>query len=328
MFWVRNGSTDKIVLGPIVSISDAITPVTTLALSTADEAELIKHNASAVTDISGRTFAAITNADGYYNYTPAAGDFDTNGRCTILINDDSLILPYRIDFMILPTQVYDSFVADSDKIQVDVAQWNNTNVATPDTAGYPKTTIKDGTGTGELDLTSGKVDVNDKTDFQLAAAHVISIVDDVWDELIHSLGSHTTANSAAVFMQVLAEAIAGRTNNANLNALLGVADAASSDLEGNIRGSDNDDLKALSDEVAALNNVSVADLLGGTIDELTADPGASPTLKGAVALLYMWLRNKRDLTSGTYEIHKNDDTVLLTASVSNNGTTATKAKFA
>ncbi|MFN8450262.1 MAG: hypothetical protein U0521_17170 [Anaerolineae bacterium] len=34
--------------------------------------------------------------------------------------------------------------------------------------GYPKVTIKDGTGAGEIDLTSGKVDVNDKTGFGLA----------------------------------------------------------------------------------------------------------------------------------------------------------------
>ena len=43
----------------------------------------------------------------------------------------------------------------------NVKQWNDTNVPTPDTAGYPKTTIKSGTGTGELLLSSGLVSVND-----------------------------------------------------------------------------------------------------------------------------------------------------------------------
>lgn len=42
-------------------------------------------------------------------------------------------------------------------IDVDVTVWNGTAVATPDTAGYPKVTIKDGTGTGEIDMTSGGV---------------------------------------------------------------------------------------------------------------------------------------------------------------------------
>lgn len=40
---------------------------------------------------------------------------------------------------------------------VDVTQWNGANVASPHTAGYPVVTIKDGTGTGEIDTTSGGV---------------------------------------------------------------------------------------------------------------------------------------------------------------------------
>lgn len=40
---------------------------------------------------------------------------------------------------------------------VDVTKWNGTAVATPDTAGYPVVTIKDGTGVGEIDTLSGSV---------------------------------------------------------------------------------------------------------------------------------------------------------------------------
>lgn len=40
---------------------------------------------------------------------------------------------------------------------VNVTKWNGSAVATPDTAGYPKVTIKSGTGTGELSLSSGAV---------------------------------------------------------------------------------------------------------------------------------------------------------------------------
>lgn len=40
---------------------------------------------------------------------------------------------------------------------VNVAQWNGTNVATPATAGYPAVTIKSGTGTGEINLSSGNL---------------------------------------------------------------------------------------------------------------------------------------------------------------------------
>lgn len=37
----------------------------------------------------------------------------------------------------------------------NVTQWSSTNVASPDTAGYPKVTLKGGTGAGELSLSSG-----------------------------------------------------------------------------------------------------------------------------------------------------------------------------
>jgi len=40
---------------------------------------------------------------------------------------------------------------------VNVVEWNGTAVATPDTAGYPVTTIKDGTGTGEINTLAGAI---------------------------------------------------------------------------------------------------------------------------------------------------------------------------
>lgn len=49
---------------------------------------------------------------------------------------------------------------ESGDIKVDVQSWTGTAVASPDTAGYPKVTIKSGTGTGELSLTSGRVVLN------------------------------------------------------------------------------------------------------------------------------------------------------------------------
>lgn len=42
-------------------------------------------------------------------------------------------------------------------IKIDVQSWAGTAVASPDTAGYPKVTIKSGTGTGEISLSSGAV---------------------------------------------------------------------------------------------------------------------------------------------------------------------------
>lgn len=80
--------------------------------------------------------------------------------------------------------------------------------------------------------------------------------------------------------------------------------------------------------IAALENVSVADLLGGEITELAADPGASPSLKGALALLYMAIRNKIDVTATAKEIHNNAGAAVFTKTLSDDGTTYSETKMA
>lgn len=50
-----------------------------------------------------------------------------------------------------------SFSIENRAFRGNVVQWNGSNVATPDSAGHPKVTIKTGTGPGELSLTSGGV---------------------------------------------------------------------------------------------------------------------------------------------------------------------------
>lgn len=101
----------------------------------------------------------------------------------------------------------------------DVIEWNSTDVATPDTAGYPKVTIKDGTGTGEIDTTSGgvlvaaiannaitanaiasdaitaaKIAADAITSSELATSAIDEIVDAVWDE-VNTGATHNIANS-------------------------------------------------------------------------------------------------------------------------------------
>lgn len=112
---IRANTQVKVVIGPVVAVANGYVPVTTLALNTADEAEIMKHDAGSVTDISGATFAAITSADGYYNLTLTTSHTDTEGLLTVLINDDSLCLPVKQTFMVLAEAAYDSmFVAKDD----------------------------------------------------------------------------------------------------------------------------------------------------------------------------------------------------------------------
>lgn len=113
MLLIRQGATHKVVIGPVVAVGDGFTPVTTLAVSTADEAEAILHNNGTVVDISAYTFTGIITADGYYHLTLQAGISGTVGHMTVIINDDSLCLPVRADFTVIEEAVYDAMYAAS-----------------------------------------------------------------------------------------------------------------------------------------------------------------------------------------------------------------------
>lgn len=58
------------------------------------------------------------------------------------------------------TSILIAYPQEADDMRVSVTHWNNTAVASPATAGYPAVTLKSGTGTGELSLSSGLVSVS------------------------------------------------------------------------------------------------------------------------------------------------------------------------
>lgn len=135
MQYLRADTNTEVLIGPAVAVGDGFTPVTTLSLSTADEAEIIKYGGATpltVTSISANGFAAITGADGYYTLDITTGNSDTEGFLTVLINDDSLILPIRVDFMVVNANVYDSLfaAATTDYLQTDAIQFAGTAYAT------------------------------------------------------------------------------------------------------------------------------------------------------------------------------------------------------
>lgn len=88
------------------------------------------------------------------------------------------------------------------------------------------------------------------------------------------------------------------------------------------------DLAALVTAVAALNNLSQAQVLAAEITELAATPGASPTLEEAIAFLYMKLRNKLTETATAQTIANDAGDTIATAEMSDDGTTFTKGEFA
>lgn len=102
------------------------------------------------------------------------------------------------------------YPAEATDIPANVTGWNGTAVATPDTAGYPKVTVKDGTGTGEIDTNAGKVLLADgaitaavvATGAIDADALAADAVDEILDEVVE--GSLTMRQILRIVLAALA----------------------------------------------------------------------------------------------------------------------------
>ena len=106
MIILRQSTGIKVRVGPAVDATDAVTPETTLALGTADQAELLKANGAATVDISTATFAAVTGSDGWYDLTLTTSHTDTIGELEIIIQDSSLMLPIFAKFQVIEEVVF------------------------------------------------------------------------------------------------------------------------------------------------------------------------------------------------------------------------------
>ena len=106
-----------------------------------------------------------------------------------------------------PIVLYPAEAAD---IPANVTAWNGTAIPGVDAAGYPKVTIKDGTGAGEIDTAGGKVALVDgaitaaviATGAIDADALAADAVDEIWDEVLE--GSLTGRQIVRIMLAALA----------------------------------------------------------------------------------------------------------------------------
>ncbi len=135
MLFLRVGTLQKVVIGPVVAVGDGFTPITNLDITTADQAVAILHDNGTIIDIKALayTFAAIANAPGYYHLTLQSGVTNTVGHLTIAINDASLCLPVKEDFTTLHVNSYDAIFKNpvtgfGSNGLVNVGSWQGTQV--------------------------------------------------------------------------------------------------------------------------------------------------------------------------------------------------------
>lgn len=109
-----------VTIGPFVDVGDGFTPETGVTLASCDEAELLKHESATVDDISGNTWSAVANMDGWYNLQLHASNVDTEGMLKVVFQDDSTFLPVGAHFQVLAQAAHESLFTAKDTGFMDV----------------------------------------------------------------------------------------------------------------------------------------------------------------------------------------------------------------
>lgn len=181
MQYLRTNTATRVTVGPFLDKTDGVTPETALTVTNCKLTFVVDDGGVPTLVLDTNPTASggsndmvhITGDDaGYYDLELTAANVNYLGRAKLALTDAANHCPVFQEFMILPAVVYDALILGTDLLDASVVQWTGTNVASPDTAGYPKVTVKSGTGTGEVSLSSGKVDVNSIANDAITAAAI------------------------------------------------------------------------------------------------------------------------------------------------------------
>lgn len=120
--WLRQSTAATVRIGPFVDAGDGVTPETALTIARADIRVSVVGGDFGQTASTGANLAHDEN--GYYPVTLSTDDTATVGRLRVAVTVSGAA-PVWEDFMVLPAGVYDSLVAGSDRLTVDVEEIGN-----------------------------------------------------------------------------------------------------------------------------------------------------------------------------------------------------------
>lgn len=151
---LKQSTAATLFVGPFVDSVDGVTAKTALTIAQAD---VRVSKAGAAFAQKNDATSATHGENGWYSFPINTTDTNTLGIIIFAIAKTGA-LPVWVQYTVVPAAVYDTLVSGTSRLDANVTQWSGTNVAAPDTAGYPKVTHKVGTGTGELAIASGRVE--------------------------------------------------------------------------------------------------------------------------------------------------------------------------
>jgi hypothetical protein len=260
---VRQSTAVTLTVGPFVDVADQVTPLTSLTDQSA-HAYIIKGTSYAALTVTSWT--ALGN--GCYAIGLSTSHTDTLGQLTIGFDDQWTYLPVWLVCQVTPANVYDSVVAGSDVLDVSATQWAGTAVATPDTAGHPVVTLKEGTGAGEIDLAAGVVKANDASGNAVAPAAT-------------ALTNTTWTDAKAGYIDT---AISGVASSSATAILATPANKLATDASGYVRAWDNSG-NAIAPAATAINATDLTPTRIGYLDTIPTTDATATAIKAKTDLL-------------------------------------------
>jgi hypothetical protein len=205
MQFLKQSTSAAVKLGPFVDQTDGFTAETGLAISQAD-IRLSKN---------GADFAQTSNASGathdeagYYDATLSSTDTNTLGRLIVAVHESGA-RPVRQEYMVLPANVYDSLIADSDYLDTNTVQISG---STPPTSTFREYYV-------DVNVSGGDSDGRDKENSFASITSALAAVDsDLGAVLVIAAGTYaenvTISKSGVTLVGVTGTSIAPASGNA------------------------------------------------------------------------------------------------------------------
>jgi len=157
MLYLKQSTIVTFQFGPFVDQGDGVAPETGLATNMDNATTGIRVSKNGATMIDRNSITAPAHDDdGYYRIELSVTDTDTLGTLFVQYEESGVCLPMWREFMVVTANYWDSLFG-TDVLNASVTQWDGTALGAIQQAGFPTVTIKDGTGTGEIDTAAGAI---------------------------------------------------------------------------------------------------------------------------------------------------------------------------
>lgn len=154
IFLRQSTASQEIPLGYFVDSTDGNTEETGLTIANTD----IKLWKTGATTLANKNSGGATHiSNGLYYCVLDATDTGTLGPMVVYVHVSGA-LAVRVETCVLDAVVYDSLIAASDKLQVDTRELSGTSCTARDIGA--SVLLSSGTGTGQVTLTSGRVNAD------------------------------------------------------------------------------------------------------------------------------------------------------------------------